>query len=393
MDTMSPLKIPSSANGKWSALSAELLELERSKAFASKSFRVATASRPKVASFFAGAGGMDLGLSWAGFDVVYANEVDKSAASTYRNNFSHAIETRSISDVDLNTVPAHDLLVGGFPCQPFSYAGKRMGLSDNRGLLFFALVEDLYIHKPKFFIFENVKGLLNHDGGNTLNNVKKAIADAGYNLTYSVLNAENYLVPQSRERLFLVGVRSDLQSYFEFPVLTLPKVTVRNAIEDLVDNKSAKNHEPMRHSKRILERYRFIPEGGDLRDVPKEHQQRKRGQANLVSGKQSSQSYHRLRSDMPSPTVCAMFQAHFIHYSEHRNLTAREAARLQSFPDDFVFEGNRVSMSWDLELSQYQQIGNAVPPKLAFVLGRALYDQFYESIDTVSSEDPGAHFL
>lgn len=116
-----------------------------------------------------------------------------------------------------------------------------------------------------------------------------------------------------------------------------------------------------------------------MRDVPAEHKQRKRGEVEIVSGKESSQSYHRLVEDDTCPTICAMFQAHFIHYSQDRNLTAREAARLQSFPDDFLFKGKRVNMSWDKDLSQYEQIGNAVPPKLGFTIGRALYDQFFSA--------------
>ena len=114
-----------------------------------------------------------------------------------------------------------------------------------------------------------------------------------------------------------------------------------------------------------------------MKNVPDEHGQRTRGDVETVSGKVSTQSYHRLIETAQSPTVCAMFQAHFIHYSQDRNLTAREAARLQSFPDDFVFKGKRVSMSWDKDLSQYQQIGNAVAPKVAYTLGRSLYEQCF----------------
>ncbi len=381
------------ASPRWRDLALEIATVEKSGDFKSKEYSKSLAVRPKVASFFAGAGGMDLGLNWAGFDLVYANEVDKSASETYLNNLGHHIETKSITDVGIKDIPAHDILVGGFPCQPFSYAGRRKGLRDERGMLFFALIDDLLINKPKFFIFENVKGLLTHDRGLTLQNVKQAITDAGYRLSYSVLNAEDYLCPQSRQRLFLVGVRDDLHKTFEFPTIKFGKVGVREVIDDLIGNVEKPNNEPMKHSQRIVERYKFIPQGGDLRDVPDEHQQRKRGNVNVVSGKQSTQSYHRLIEDQPSPTVCAMFQAHFIHYSEHRNLTAREAARLQTFPDDFVFHGKRVNMSWDHELSQYQQIGNAVPPKVAYVLGRALYDQFYQSNNADSSEDPGSYFL
>ena len=218
---------------------------------------------------------------------------------------------------------------------------------------------------PKFFLFENVKGLVTHEGGKTLKSVKQAVKDAGYRLSYAVLNADDILCPQSRQRLFLVGVRNDLEGGFRFPDVSLPKVSVKEAIDELIGNDDIPNNEPMRHTKRIQERYKHIPQGGDMRDVPNEHQQRKRGDVDKVSGKQSSQSYHRLVESEPCPTICAMFQAHFIHYSQDHNLTAREAARLQSFPDDFVFEGKRVNMSWDKDLSQYQQIGNAVPPLLA----------------------------
>ena len=205
---------------------------------------------------------------------------------------------------------------------------------------FFALIDDLLINKPKFFIFENVKGLLTHDRGMTLQNVKQAITDAGYRLSYSVLNAEDYLCPQSRQRLFLVGVRDDLHKTFEFPTIKFGKVGVREAIGELIDDEEKPNNEPMKHSQRIVERYKFIPQGGDLRDVPDEHQQRKRGNVSVVSGKQSTQSYHRLIEDQPSPTVCAMFQAHFIHYSEHRNLTAEKLRAFKHFPTILFFMGN-----------------------------------------------------
>lgn len=361
----------------WSWLETELQDLHEQGAFFSKNQIIELKQQPTVASFFSGAGGFDLGFTWAGYKVVYSNEIDKAASETYNTNFSHKIDNRSILDVDLKSIPEHDLLIGGFPCQPFSYAGKRKGLVDERGMLFFALIENLYINKPKFFIFENVKGLINHNKGKTLKSVKSAIKDAGYRLTYSVLNAENYLISQSRERLFLVGIRKDISGDFIFPSFSLPKISVKESIDDLINISSIPNNEPMKHTKRILERYKYIPQGGDMRDVPDQHKQRKRGEIEVISGKESSQSYHRLVEDDTCPTILAMFQAHFIHYSQDRNLTAREAARLQSFPDDFSFKGKRVNMSWDKELSQYQQIGNAVPPKLAYIMSRALYDQFF----------------
>ena len=358
----------------WSYLKNELGNNEY---FNSKKNALELPNAPRVASIFAGCGGTDLGLKWAGYKTVYSNELDARASETYNANFDHAIDNRSVTDVNPDSIPEHDLLVGGFPCQPFSYAGKREGFSDPRGMLFFSLAKILENKRPRHFLFENVKGLLNHDQGNTFRNVSRALKDVGYKFSYTILNAADYGIPQRRERLIIVGVRDDIDGYFEFPDFKLPRISIKEAIGDLLGNDEVANNEPMRHSKRILERYKYIPQGGTMADVPEEHQQRKRGEPEKISGKQSTQSYHRLIEDMPSPTVTAMFQAHFIHYREDRNLTAREAARLQSFPDDFVFCGKRTVMSWEKELSQYQQIGNAVPPKLAYVIGRGLYEQFF----------------
>ncbi len=368
----------------WSAVAAEL---SNPAIFSTRSAARALPHRPRVASMFAGCGGMDLGLKWAGYDLVYANEIDRVASSTHSLNLGVPVDVRSIMDVIPREIPNHDLLVGGFPCQPFSYAGLRKGLRDPRGSLFFGLIDVLEEKRPNCFIFENVKGLLTHNRGETFGNVTRAITDAGYGFSYSVVNAADLGCPQRRERLFLIGVRKGLSFSFCYPNFRLPSVSTRDAIEDLIGRSDVANNEPMRHSKRILERYKFIPPGGSMADVPPEHQQRRRGASHEISGKQSTQSYHRLLADQPSPTVCAMFQAHFIHYSQDRNLTAREAARLQTFPDDFVFLGKRTVMSWDKELSQYAQIGNAVAPKVAYCLGRGLWEQFFSKGVTTSGSN------
>jgi len=318
---------------------------------------------------------MDLGLRWAGYEHAYANEVDNMAAATFSANLGVDVDVRSIQEVDITTVPDHDLLVGGFPCQPFSYAGKRKGLRDPRGLLFLSLVDVLALKSPRAFLFENVRGLLTHDGGRTFRNVQWAIRDVGHSLSYAVLNALDFGCAQRRERLFLVGSRPDLPSHFDFPRVHLPTLSVKDAIDDLRSCVGCPNNEPMKHTARIRERYTHIPQGGSLLNVPPEHQQRERGNPARVSGKRSTQSYHRLLEDQPAPTITAMMQAHFIHYAEDRNLTPREAARLQSFPDDYIFSGKRTVMSWERELSQYAQIGNAVPPRVAYGLGRAIYEQ------------------
>jgi DNA (cytosine-5)-methyltransferase 1 len=352
-------------------------EIANSDNFSSIKKFIQLQKRIKVASFFSGCGGLDLGFKWAGCETVYANEIDKAAAKTFERNLKFKIDNRAIEEVSIEEIPQHNVLIGGFPCQPFSQAGKRNGLLDSRGTLFHYLALDLNINKPEVFLFENVKGLITHDGGRTFNTIKDIFRQEGYRMSYALLNAQKFYIPQSRERLFIAGVRKDLNKIFVFPTGFDYLITVKEAIDDLIDNPTVLNNEPMKHTQRIKERYKYIPQGGDLRDVPLEHQQRERGNPENISGKVSPQSYHRLRADSVSTTLCAMFQAHFIHYSQDRNLTAREAARLQSFPDDFIFEGKRVSMSWDKDLSQYEQIGNAVPPKLSFALARAIVEQIF----------------
>ena len=354
-------------------------ELNDSVFFASRFSEKHLQYAPSVASFFAGCGGLDLGFQWAGYNVLYANERDSAASCTYATNFRHGIQNKPIEEVDIDAMPDHDCLIGGFPCQPFSHAGKRGGLADARGTLFYYLALCLKAKKPKVFLFENVKGLLTHEQGRTLHYIRNILKEQGYNVSYALLNAKNFYVPQERERLFLAGVRSDAApgKYIEFPEGFRTNISVKSAINDLVGRSDVPNNEPMRHSSRVRERYKHIPEGGSLRDAPEEHQQRRRGAPLQISGKLSTQSYRRMNGSKPSPTICAMFQAHFIHYSEDRNLTAREAARIQTFPDDFVFCGKRVNMSWDTELSQYQQIGNAVPPKVGYALARTIYTQCF----------------
>lgn len=366
---------PENQSKEWNWLNDEL---KNEKNFNSINCRLKLKKIPKIASFFAGCGGMDLGFKWAGFSNTYVNEKDESASETYEFNLKDKVDTKPIEEVDISKIPKHDILIGGFPCQPFSHAGKRGGLSDDRGTLFHYLGVDLRTHQPDCFVFENVKGLMNHDGGKTFEMVCKILKDCGYRVSSSLLNAKNFYIPQERNRIIIAGVRDDLNETIGFPLGFESNMNIKDTIDDLIDNEEAYNNDPMKHTARIIERYKFIPQGGSQKDVPPEYRQRRRGNPSEVSGKVSSQSYHRLVENGLSPTICAMFQAHFIHYSQDRNLTAREAARLQSFPDDFIFKGKRVTMSWDKNLSQYQQIGNAVPPKLGYAIARAIFKQLYE---------------
>jgi DNA (cytosine-5)-methyltransferase 1 len=326
-----------------------------------------------VVSLFCGCGGFDLGLKNAGLDIIYANEIDEWACKTYAKNLGSVI-CADINSISVKDVPRADVIVGGIPCQSFSLAGKRLGLEDTRGTLFYSMANIIKEKRPKLFVIENVKGLKNHNNGKTYQHMKIVLHDLGYNITENILNAADYGVPQLRERIFIVGTRADITNTFFFPTPTVDRhVTTKEAIDDIWRNpEKFHNNEPMKHTQRIVDRFKVIKQGQSLKDVPEEHMQRKRGEAEKISGKVFGQNNLRLKENEPSPTICASFQSNFIHYKKHRNLTAREAARLQSFPDDFIFCGKRTTMSWEKDLSQYQQIGNAVPPILAKQIGLSI---------------------
>ncbi len=159
----------------------------------------------KYVSLFAGIGGFDLALNRLGHKCVYVNEWDKYSAQTYEKNFKHKPDTRDITVVPTSEIPDHDLLVGGFPCQAFSIAGKRKGFNETRGTLFFDIARILKEKHTRYFILENVKGLLSHDNGNTFKTIISTLVELGYDLQWQVLNSKNFGVPQNRERVFIVG--------------------------------------------------------------------------------------------------------------------------------------------------------------------------------------------
>ncbi len=328
-----------------------------------------------AASFFSGCGGLDLGFHWAGIDTRFANEIDQNACKTYASNLKLTPLCRSIDEVRPEDVPDVDLIYGGFPCQPFSYSGLRRGLSDTRGTLFYDLGTIIKIKRPNFILLENVAGLLKHDKGRTIETIKTVLEDIGYRLDIKLLNAVDFGVPQIRRRIFIFGVLNGaaVARRFQFPQENGRKVGVKEAIDDLLDKKELANNEPMQHRAHVVTRFSKIPPGGTWKDVPEEHKPRLRGDPTKITHKKLRlQSHQRLHPDEPCYTITANVQTHFIHYSQDRNLTPREAARLQSFPDWYQFVGKRSFMSWDTELCQYQQIGNSVPPLLARAIGRAI---------------------
>lgn len=322
---------------------------------------------------FAGAGGLAIGLERSGFETILLNEIDKSAAKTLKKNRPNwNVIDEDISNVDfsdyLNKI---DLLSGGFPCQAFSYAGRKLGLEDTRGTLFFEFARAVNETQPKVFLAENVRGLLNHDGGQTFSIIKDIIKEIGYTLVdYDVLKAIFYRVPQKRERLILIGVRNDLLKEnhpFKMPskhdsIYTLQDAFYKGALYDQDVPRSPGQTYPDR-KKEILQN---VPQGGYWRDLSEELQKEyMKGSFYLGGGKTGMA--RRLSLEEPSLTLTcapAQKQTERCHPIDTRPLTVREYARIQTFPDDWKFEGTITS--------QYKQIGNAVPCNLAERVGNSI---------------------
>lgn len=325
----------------------------------------------KSIELFAGAGGLALGLEKSGFDAIGLIEVNKYAAQTLKTNrpewnvINEDIE--KISNLDLEKYfgikkGKLDLLSGGAPCQSFSYAGKRLGLEDARGTLFYHYALFLEKLKPKMFIFENVKGLLSHDKGRTYETILNIFEEAGYYIGENqkkVLNSWDYGVAQKRERLITIGIRKDLikDKKFEFPIPHEYKPVLRDILLDCPESMGAKYSE---NKRKIFE---MVPAGGYWRDIPEDVAKEYMKSCFYMEGGRTG-ILRRMSLDEPSLTVLtspSQKQTERCHPLEARPFTVRENARCQSFPDDWEFVGSIGE--------QYKQVGNAVPVKLAYEIG------------------------
>ncbi|MGD9661293.1 MAG: DNA (cytosine-5-)-methyltransferase [Porticoccaceae bacterium] len=328
--------------------------------------------RYKSVELFAGAGGLAVGMEKAGFDGVLFNEIDRHACNTLRfNRPNWNVVEGDISHLDFSKFHNQiDILSGGFPCQAFSYAGKKLGFEDTRGTLFFEFARAVKETNPKVIVAENVRGLLKHENGKTIKAITDVIDELGYELVEPrVLKAVFYQVPQKRERLFLIGIRKDLSPKvsFKWPSPYTRIMTMRDALKagELYDTDvpvSSGQKYPAR-KKEILS---MVPQGGYWRDLPDEIQREYMKNSYFLGGGKTGMA-RRLAWDEPSLTLTcapAQKQTERCHPEETRPLTVREYARIQTFPDDWAFSGPLTA--------QYKQIGNAVPVNLAYAVGRAL---------------------
>lgn len=330
----------------------------------------------KILSLFAGAGGLDLGFEKAEFEIVYANEYDKSIWETYEKNHTTPLDHRDIRKIDSSELPDCDGIIGGPPCQSWSEAGSLKGINDSRGQLFYDFIRILKDKKPKFFVAENVSGMLSKRHQEAVDNFIKLFEDAGYEMHIKLLNANDYNVPQDRLRVFYVGFRKDLKVDFKFPESFSHKPTLKDAIYDLKDNAIP-----------TLEKNKT---NGDKCKFPNHE---------YMTGSFSTiyMSRNRVRNwDEPSFTIQAGGRHAPLHPQApkmiqveknkrifepgkedlYRRLSVRECARIQTFPDDFIFYYNDVSTA-------YKMIGNAVPVNLA----KAVAEQIKNSLEVLGNEE------
>lgn len=313
-----------------------------------------------LVSVFSGAGGMDLGFvgdfefnekyyDSRNFTHVFANDIMQDACETFQDNFNTEIVCEDLREVLWNSeieIPDSDVVTGGFPCKDFSVAGNREGLDSDRGRLYVQMKEVIRRAEPKIFFAENVKGLLSIDGA-----IEKIMSDfsdinAGYDVKYKLFHVADYGVPQTRERVIIVGVRKDIDLDLEWPE---PTHTDESTITNFTDDK-----ETWITSKEVLEDIWQA----DEEEAPPNHNQI--SGAKKYPGKQGNQP---INPDGPGPTIRSEHHGNIeFHYTDERRLSVREAARIQSFPDDFEFKGSMTTA--------YKQVGNAVPPVFAWHLAK-----------------------
>jgi len=309
----------------------------------------------RIAALFSGAGGLDLGFKKAGFDIVWANEYDKTIWETFEKNHPETqLDKRSIRDIKNDELPLNiDGLIGGPPCQSWSLAGAMRGINDDRGSLFYEYIRVLKHLQPKFFLAENVKGIVSSAHKKEFNNILDLFLEAGYKCKYEVLNACDYGVPQTRERVFIVGIRNDLDIDFKFPKPLKEKVVLENIINGLED---AVPHKKGETPNTKIPNNEYHTGSFSTMFMSRNRRRELWEPSFTIQAGGRHAPIHPFSPPMIKVGVDKFeFQGDF---KEVRRLSVRECARIQTFPDDFIFYYNNVN-------DGYKMIGNAVPVELA----------------------------
>lgn len=326
---------------------------------------------------FAGAGGLALGLELAGIKTLEYVEFDKACCETLRANRPEwNVVCDDIHNVDFTSYRGKvDIVTGGFPCQAFSFAGKKLGFEDTRGTLFHEFARCVKEISPKIFLAENVKGLVAHDKGRTLTTIIEVLEDLGYTTQYQVLNAAYHGVGQKRERIVIIGIRNDLNIEFTYPKPDAKMTTLRQALKDCPPSIGEEYSEKKR---KVLE---LVPPGGCWIDLPEDIAKAYMGKSYYSGGGRRGMA-RRISWDEPSLTLTcspSQKQTERCHPEETRPFTVREYARIQSFPDDWKFCGGITD--------QYKQIGNAVPVEMAKRIGIQLKKAIMSETEVEVEED------
>jgi len=324
--------------------------------------------KPKVISLFTGCGGLDLGFDKAGFEIIWANEFDKKIWDTFTCNFPKVtLDKRSITDIASSEIPSADGIIGGPPCQSWSEAGACRGINDHRGQLFFDYIRVLKDKQPLFFLAENVSGILAKIHKEAFQNILAEFSNAGYILSHKLLNAKYYNVPQDRERVIIVGYHKKMNKTFEFPEGSENLLTLRDAIGDLKEPKPA---------------LKYNKTNGDTLEIPNHEymignfstiymsRNRVRSWDEQSFTIQAGGRHAPIHPQAPKMQFIEQDKREFVKGKEHlyRRLSVRECARIQTFPDSFIFKYTDVS-------DGYKMIGNAVPVNFAHALaGKIILD-------------------
>lgn len=335
-------------------------------------------THPRLVSLFSGCGGMDKGFEDAGYKRVWANDFDADAQAVFRLNLGE-IDGRDITQVPVEDIPDCDIITAGFPCQPFSNAGNRRGVYDERGELYLECLRIIENKKPKAVLFENVKGLLSskHQSGKKLIEVIKGdLEKLGYTVNYKVVNASDYGVPQNRERMILVAIHNSVGKMFEFPPAQKDKsqLTLRHILEVPAD---VSNQTYWPYSPQAQNMIEQIPQGGSWKSIPYENlSPRFKRIRDDMKRYHAPNFYRRFSLDEINGTITASAQPEncgITHPIENRRYTIREIARIQTFPDDYRFIDDTTKNI----VAMYKVIGNAVPCHLAKVIGDAIMQQVF----------------
>lgn len=324
----------------------------------------------KIVSLFSGSGGLDLGFEKSGFDIIWANEYDKSIWETYEKNHPNTVlDRRSIVDVDSTDIPECEGIIGGPPCQSWSEAGSLRGIEDKRGQLFYDFIRIIRDKQPKFFLAENVSGMLAPRHQEALSNIKKLFEECGYNLSFKLLNSSDFGVPQDRLRVFFIGIRKDYNFKFDFPIPYDEKITLKDSIYDLIGNVLPAGEKNRTNGNKCkFPNHEYLTGGFSSMYMSRNRVRSWDEQSFTI---QAGGRHCPIHPQAPKMIKIEKNKQIFDpeYETKYRRLSVREVARIQTYPDDFIFYYKSV-------LDGYKMVGNSVPVQLAYVLGNSIINQF-----------------